>query len=103
MPGGTRATAPTEGDRSPTGDQWVIAHGKQEAIVTEVGATLRSYRLGDWAVLDGFGAGDWAQGGRGQVLAPWPNRLGDGRYEFAGRTSQAALDEPERGNAIHGT
>jgi aldose 1-epimerase len=103
MPRPTRAAAPTEGDRSPTGDQWVIAHGQQEAIVTEVGATLRSYRLGDWAVLDGFGAGEWSQGGRGQVLAPWPNRLGDGRYEFAGRTSQAALDEPERGNAIHGT
>jgi aldose 1-epimerase len=103
MPGPTRAAAPREGDRSPTGDQWVIAHGRQEAIVTEVGATLRSYRLGDWAVLDGFGADEWSQGGRGQVLAPWPNRLGDGRYEFAGRTSQAALDEPERGNAIHGT
>jgi len=81
----------------------VIAHGKQEAIVTEVGATLRSYRLGDWALLDGFGADEWAQGGRGQVLAPWPNRLGDGHYQFNGRTSQAALDEPERANAIHGT
>jgi aldose 1-epimerase len=103
MPGPTRAPTPRVGDGSPTGDQWVIAHGQQEAIVTEVGATLRSYRLGDWAVLDGFGADEWAQGGRGQVLAPWPNRLGDGRYQFAGRTSQAALDEPERANAIHGT
>jgi galactose mutarotase-like enzyme len=93
----------TAGAASPTGDQWVIAHGKQEAIVTEVGATLRSYRQGDWAVLDGFGADEWAQGGRGQVLAPWPNRLGDGRYKFGGRTLQAALDEPERANAIHGT
>src|SRR5580658_130988 len=103
MPGPTRAPTPRVGDGSPTGDQWVIAHGQQEAIVTEVGATLRSYRVGDWDVLDGFGADEWSQGGRGQVLAPWPNRLGDGRYEFGGRTSQAALDEPERANAIHGT
>ena len=40
--------------------------------------------------------------GRGQVLAPWPNRLGDGRYSFDGRDAQAALDEPEHHNAIHG-
>jgi len=36
------------------------------------------------------------------VLAPWPNRLADGRYEFNGVRAQAALDEPERRNAIHG-
>ena len=41
-------------------------------------------------------------GGRGQVLAPWPNRLGDGRYRFGDLEAQAALDEPERNNAIHG-
>ncbi len=85
-----------------TGDQWVIGHGHQRAVVTEVGATLRSYSVGDRPVLDGFGPEEWSHGGRGQVLAPWPNRLGDGRYEFDGRQAQAALDEPERGNAIHG-
>ena len=31
-----------------------------------------------------------------------PNRLADGRYEFNGVRAQAALDEPERRNAIHG-
>jgi aldose 1-epimerase len=36
------------------------------------------------------------------VLAPWPNRLGDGRYQWRGVSAQAALDEPELGNAIHG-
>jgi galactose mutarotase-like enzyme len=102
MPAANRPPARADADRIPTGEQWVIGHGKQEATVTEVGATLRSYRLGDWAVLDGFGVDEWATGGRGQVLAPWPNRLGGGRYEFAGRVAQAALDEPERGNAIHG-
>ncbi len=29
-------------------------------------------------------------GGRGQILAPWPNRLEDGTYEFAGRVGVAA-------------
>jgi galactose mutarotase-like enzyme len=87
---------------SPTGQQWRIGHGRQEVIVCEVGATLRAYSVGPTAVLDGFGADEWSHSGRGQVLAPWPNRLADGRYEFNGVRAQAALDEPERRNAIHG-
>jgi aldose 1-epimerase len=71
-------------------------------VVCEVGATLREYNVGSHAVIDGFGANQWSPSGRGQVLAPWPNRLADGRYEFNGIRAQAALDEPERRNAIHG-
>lgn len=80
----------------------MIGHGQQQAVVTEIGATIRSYTVGGLDVVDGFGPKEWAQSGRGQVLAPWPNRLGDGRYEFSGRRAQAALDEPEHANAIHG-
>jgi len=87
---------------SPTGQQWRIGHGRQEVIVCEVGATLRAYSVGEHAVIDGFGPDEWSHSGRGQVLAPWPNRLADGRYEFNGVRAQAALDEPERRNAIHG-
>ena len=85
-----------------TGDQWVIGHGHQRAVITEVGATLRSFTVEDRAVVDGFGPAEWSHGGRGQVLAPWPNRLGDGRYTFQGAQAQAPINEPERGNAIHG-
>lgn len=87
---------------SPTGEQWVIGHGHQEVVVTEVGATLRSYTVGGTEVVQGFGAGEWSHAGRGQVLAPWPNRLGDGSYRWRGARAQAALDEPQLGNAIHG-
>jgi aldose 1-epimerase len=85
-----------------TGDQWVIGHGDDRAVVTEIGATLRSFTVGDRSLIDGFASDEWSQGGRGQVLAPWPNRLGDGCYTFEGITAQAALDEPSAGNAIHG-
>ncbi len=85
-----------------TGDQWVIGHGHQRAVITEVGATLRSFTVGERAVIDGFGPGEWSHGGRGQVLAPWPNRLGDGRYSFEGVDAQAPLNEPASNNAIHG-
>jgi aldose 1-epimerase len=87
---------------SPTGQQWRIGHGRHEVVVCEVGATLRHYAVGDRAVIDGFGPDEWSHAGRGQVLAPWPNRLADGRFEFNGVRAQAALDEPERRNAIHG-
>ena len=53
-------------------------------------------------MLDGYAESERAPDGRGQVLAPFPNRVADGRYTFGGRTCQVAMDEPERGNAIHG-
>jgi galactose mutarotase-like enzyme len=87
---------------SPTGQQWRIGYGRQEVIVCEVGATLRTYSVREHPVVDGFAVDEWSHSGRGQILAPWPNRLADGRYEFNGVRAQAALDEPERRNAIHG-
>jgi aldose 1-epimerase len=86
----------------PSGNQHLVGHGRAEVVVTEVGATLRSYVVDGMPVVDGFEISEMAADGRGQVLAPWPNRLGDGRYSFEGRQGRAALDEPERRNAIHG-
>ena len=86
----------------PTGAQHEIAHGDHRAVITEVGATLRAYEVGGAPVVDGFAPDERSSAGRGQVLAPWPNRLEDGRYAYAGVEGAAALDEPERGNAIHG-
>lgn len=85
-----------------TGDQWVIGHGHQRAVVTEVGATLRSFTVDGRPVIEGFGPEEWSHGGRGQVLAPWPNRLGDGAYRFEEVTAQAPLNEVDRRTAIHG-
>ncbi|MFI5099531.1 MAG: aldose 1-epimerase family protein [Actinomycetes bacterium] len=86
----------------PSGTQHVLEHGDQRAVVTQVGATLREYTVGGRAVLDGFGVEERATDGRGQVLAPWPNRLTAGRYVFGGQVAQAALSEPARSGAIHG-
>ena len=63
---------------------------------------MRSYTVDGVDVIDGFGVDELCDFGRGQVLAPWPNRLADGRYSFAGREGHAAIDEPDRRNAIHG-
>ncbi len=38
----------------------------------------------------------------GAVLAPWPNRIRDGRYTFAGTAHQLPITEVERSCALHG-
>jgi aldose 1-epimerase len=86
----------------PSGRQFEIARGPQQAVVTEVGATLRRYQAGDLEALDGFEIDEMCSAGRGQPLLPWPNRIRDGRYSFAGVDHQLPINEVERGNAIHG-
>ncbi len=86
----------------PSGEQHEIAHGDSKAVITQVGATLRSYTVGGLDVVDGFRVADRATDGRGQVLAPWPNRLTDGHYQYRGRACQAPLNEIGRHDAIHG-
>ncbi len=79
-----------------------LAWDDQRAVVVEAGGGLRAYTAGGRDVLDGYRPGEPASSGRGQVLIPWPNRLEDGYYEFDGQSHQLPLNEPERGNAIHG-
>ena len=86
----------------PTGEQLLLAHGDQRAVITEVGATLRDYVKGGVQVVEGFSADEMATGGHGQLLFPWPNRLATGEWTFSGRTARAALNEPHLGNAMHG-
>ena len=86
-----------------TGDQWVIGHGHQRAIVTEVGATLRSLHrrrpVGGRRVrvrssgATAAGARSSPRGPTGWATAPTPSQ---------GVTAQAPLDEIDRRNAIHG-
>ncbi len=35
-------------------------------------------------------------------MAPWPNRIGDGRYTWDGQEIQAPINEVERNTALHG-
>jgi aldose 1-epimerase len=87
---------------SPSGTQYRIAYDHQEATVVEVGGGLRTYTVAGEPVLDGYGAGEMAAGGRGQLLIPWPNRIRDGRYRFGDADLQLPLTEPSRHNASHG-
>lgn len=86
---------------APTGKQYALSAAGYDAVVTQSGV-LRRLRHEGRDLLDGFGEDAMPAGGRGQLLVPWPNRIRDGRYTFAGATQQLALTEPKRGNASHG-
>ena len=63
-----------------------------EAVVVEVGGGLRAYRADGVDYLDGYAEDELSPGSAGQVLAPWPNRIRDGRYTFGGRALPAGAD-----------
>ncbi|QAY60316.1 galactose mutarotase [Microbacterium protaetiae] len=85
-----------------SGTQHALRAGDYEAVIAGVGASLRSltYRGRDLVVP--FDADEVRPGHRGATLAPWPNRIVDGRYTFGGVPQQVALTEPARGHALHG-
>ncbi|MBE7162508.1 MAG: galactose mutarotase, partial [Williamsia herbipolensis] len=90
-----------------SGSQLTIAADGYTAEIASVGASLRALRRHD---ADGstrdlvvpFDADEVRPVYRGAVLAPWPNRVVDGRYTFGGQEHELALTEPARGHALHG-
>lgn len=73
-----------------------LALGEDSAVISQTGAALLEYTVGDRPVVLGMEAFD------GAVLAPWPNRIADGRYDFRGRSHQLPITEPSRRTALHG-
>jgi aldose 1-epimerase len=87
---------------APSGQQFELVHGDQHAAVVAVGAGLRSYRAGGRDILDGYRRDQPCEGGRGQLLIPWPNRLAGGSYSIDGHDLQLPVNDPRTGSAIHG-
>ena len=87
----------------PTGRQFEIRDGDHVAVVTEVGANLRSYRVGERDVITPFGEDELPPASHGAVLVPWPNRIGDGTYSWDSQDYLLPLTEHEpRRTALHG-
>ncbi len=85
-----------------TGAQYVISAGEHRATIVEVGAALQRYTVGGVDVTCTYGEDVLPPKACGITLAPWPNRIRDGRYAFEGTDYQLAITEPSTGNAIHG-
>ena len=87
---------------TPSGHQWTIEAGTQRVTLVEVGGGIREYTVNGRDVLASYPADAMATKGVGQILAPWPNRIRDGKYTFDGRDHQLGWDEPDKRTAIHG-
>jgi aldose 1-epimerase len=79
-----------------------LSHGPYEAEIVTVGACLRTLTRDGLDLVAGSEPGAMCASYRGAVLMPWPNRVGDARYEFGGEIHQLAVSEPAKGNALHG-
>jgi aldose 1-epimerase len=85
-----------------SGIQHTLRAGAYEAVVASVGASLRMLRHDGRDLVVPYDADELRPGYRGTTLAPWPNRVVDGRHSFGGSELQLALTEPDRGHALHG-
>ncbi len=92
--------------RAPTGEQYRLTRstplGLAEAVIVEVGASIRELRVGGIELTEPYGEFSTPPFGDGIVLVPWPNRIEDGRWTLDGVPQQLDLTEPDKHNAIHG-
>lgn len=87
---------------APSGEQHEIDGSGYRAVVTESGASLRLLEHDGRPLVLGWDEDAMSASGRGQLLAPWPNRIRDGRWSHEGRDLQLPLSEPALHNASHG-
>lgn len=79
-----------------------LRHGASEATIAPVGASVHAFRHGGRDVFMPFDPETTVHRYHGALLAPWPNRVMDGRYVLDGVEHRLPLSEPERGHALHG-
>lgn len=85
-----------------TDTEYELALGDVAASITATGAGLRAVTVGGVDIIEPFPAGTQPVWSQGALLAPWPNRIRDGRWTLDGEPQQLELTEPALGNAIHG-
>ena len=85
-----------------TGNQFSIHSGDWDAVITELGASLRVLRWQGTDIVVPFDPNKLIPCCNGWILAPYPNRVTKGQYTFDGVTYQMPINEPERGCSLHG-
>lgn len=79
-----------------------LERGDYRATLSSAGAALASLQSRGRNLVYPHTAGQLSRGYPGQVLAPWPNRITNGIYKFAGETYLAAINDHENNSALHG-
>lgn len=85
-----------------SGINYTLRAGSSTVLVASLAAALRSYEFDGVALTETWGDQDIPAGGCGMLLAPWPNRIADGRWSLHGKEQRLDITEPSKGNAIHG-
>lgn len=77
-----------------------ISFGELELEIDTFGARITKFTKAHQEIMKS--ASDELQGFNGMVLAPWPNRIADGKYQFGENVFQLEINETDRNNALHG-
>jgi aldose 1-epimerase len=80
----------------------VLRHGAWEAVVAAYGASLRGVTKDGEPVATGYRGKANKQGGQGDVLIPFPGRVGGATYTWDGETYHLPQTDKDGPNAIHG-
>lgn len=72
------------------------------AVITDVGAALQELSVGDIALTPPAHPDVPAPFFCGKILAPWPNRVRDGRWAHDDQMLQLAITDPVHRSALHG-
>ena len=79
-----------------------LSHGPYAAEIATYGGGVRSFTYRGLPLMEGYRDGEYPPLSANVVLAPWPNRIRDGRFHFHGQPYQLSITELDRNNAIHG-
>ena len=82
--------------------RWTIRSGGHEAVIDRRGGGVSGYAVDGVDVVDPLGEREVPTAYHGLVLAPWPNRVPDGRWTWQGEELQLPITEPATGCALHG-
>ncbi len=89
--------------RTGVGERIELRRGEASAEIGTVAAVLCAVRVGDVDLTEPLpletAPPPYCSG---IALAPWPNRVRAGRWEYEGVPQQLDITEPKRGGALHG-
>ena len=83
-------------------ETYALSCAGYSATIRSLGGALSSLEYLGRPLVEPF---DWKEKRtlyQGNNLAPWPNRIRDGRYKIGLRTFQLPITEERRNNALHG-
>jgi aldose 1-epimerase len=85
-----------------TGEQFELRRAGSRAVIAELAGSLRLFEKHGVQLTETYDDDRIPPSACGILLAPWPNRVADGRWALDGAVQQLDITEPARGHAIHG-